>query len=205
MADFGPAGPHPVIVVSREELNRGHYASSARRRGSLCGVSCRTACRFERGISGSPQTVLRNARTSSPLIRYRSTWRRVRWAYWMPQLFGMSRAGWLFTGWLEIQTTERMSIGVWSVFRRTTAEPSSVASRPRKTLDAEGVKGALVPSHSKRELNTLRCSPVGLRGRERGRALRPSLKSGVRRGARGMVGCPCADRPEEWAISCVFL
>jgi mRNA-degrading endonuclease toxin of MazEF toxin-antitoxin module len=26
MADFGPAGPHPVIVVSREELNRGHYA-----------------------------------------------------------------------------------------------------------------------------------------------------------------------------------
>ena len=23
MADFGPAGPHPVIVVSREELNRG--------------------------------------------------------------------------------------------------------------------------------------------------------------------------------------
>ena len=26
MAAFGPAGPHPVIVVSREELNRGHYA-----------------------------------------------------------------------------------------------------------------------------------------------------------------------------------
>jgi mRNA-degrading endonuclease toxin of MazEF toxin-antitoxin module len=26
MADFGPVGPHPVIVVSREELNRGHYA-----------------------------------------------------------------------------------------------------------------------------------------------------------------------------------
>jgi len=26
MADFGPAGPHPVIVVSREELNRGYYA-----------------------------------------------------------------------------------------------------------------------------------------------------------------------------------
>lgn len=26
MADFGPAGPHPVIVVSRQELNRGHYA-----------------------------------------------------------------------------------------------------------------------------------------------------------------------------------
>lgn len=26
MADFGPAGPHPVIVVSRESLNRGHYA-----------------------------------------------------------------------------------------------------------------------------------------------------------------------------------
>src|SRR6476620_11721045 len=26
MADFGPAGPHPVIVVSREELNRGSYA-----------------------------------------------------------------------------------------------------------------------------------------------------------------------------------
>ncbi len=25
MADFGPAGPHPAIVVSREELNRGHY------------------------------------------------------------------------------------------------------------------------------------------------------------------------------------
>jgi mRNA-degrading endonuclease toxin of MazEF toxin-antitoxin module len=25
MADFGPAGPHPIIVVSREELNRGHY------------------------------------------------------------------------------------------------------------------------------------------------------------------------------------
>jgi len=25
MAGFGPAGPHPVIVVSREELNRGHY------------------------------------------------------------------------------------------------------------------------------------------------------------------------------------
>jgi len=26
MADFGPAGPHPVIVVSRQELNRGRYA-----------------------------------------------------------------------------------------------------------------------------------------------------------------------------------
>jgi mRNA-degrading endonuclease toxin of MazEF toxin-antitoxin module len=26
MADFGPAGPHPVIVVSREVLNRGRYA-----------------------------------------------------------------------------------------------------------------------------------------------------------------------------------
>lgn len=26
LADFLEAGPHPVIVVSREELNRGHYA-----------------------------------------------------------------------------------------------------------------------------------------------------------------------------------
>lgn len=26
MADFGPAGPHPVIVISRETLNRGRYA-----------------------------------------------------------------------------------------------------------------------------------------------------------------------------------
>ena len=26
MADFGHAGPHPVIVLSREELNRGRYA-----------------------------------------------------------------------------------------------------------------------------------------------------------------------------------
>src|ERR1700752_3817699 len=26
VADFGAAGPHPVIVVSREELNRGNYA-----------------------------------------------------------------------------------------------------------------------------------------------------------------------------------
>jgi mRNA-degrading endonuclease toxin of MazEF toxin-antitoxin module len=26
MADFGQAGPHPVVVVSREELNRGRYA-----------------------------------------------------------------------------------------------------------------------------------------------------------------------------------
>ena len=26
MADFGPAGPHPVIVASRETLNRGRYA-----------------------------------------------------------------------------------------------------------------------------------------------------------------------------------
>lgn len=26
MADFAEAGPHPVIVLSREELNRGHYA-----------------------------------------------------------------------------------------------------------------------------------------------------------------------------------
>lgn len=25
-ADFGQAGPHPVIVVSREDLNRGNYA-----------------------------------------------------------------------------------------------------------------------------------------------------------------------------------
>lgn len=25
-ADFGQAGPHPVIVVSREDLNRGRYA-----------------------------------------------------------------------------------------------------------------------------------------------------------------------------------
>ena len=26
LVDFPEAGPHPVIVVSREELNRGHYA-----------------------------------------------------------------------------------------------------------------------------------------------------------------------------------
>ncbi len=26
MADFEPAGPHPVIVFSRETLNRGRYA-----------------------------------------------------------------------------------------------------------------------------------------------------------------------------------
>lgn len=26
MADFGPAGPHPVIAMSRESLNRGRYA-----------------------------------------------------------------------------------------------------------------------------------------------------------------------------------
>ena len=26
MADFGQAGPHPVIVISREDLNRGRYA-----------------------------------------------------------------------------------------------------------------------------------------------------------------------------------
>ena len=26
MGDFGPAGPHPVIVASREDLNRGRYA-----------------------------------------------------------------------------------------------------------------------------------------------------------------------------------
>ncbi|HEV8579697.1 MAG TPA: type II toxin-antitoxin system PemK/MazF family toxin [Thermoanaerobaculia bacterium] len=26
IADFPEAGPHPVIVVSRESLNRGHYA-----------------------------------------------------------------------------------------------------------------------------------------------------------------------------------
>jgi mRNA-degrading endonuclease toxin of MazEF toxin-antitoxin module len=26
MADFGPAGPHPVIVTSRQALNRGRYA-----------------------------------------------------------------------------------------------------------------------------------------------------------------------------------
>lgn len=26
IADFPEAGPHPVIVVSREALNRGHYA-----------------------------------------------------------------------------------------------------------------------------------------------------------------------------------
>jgi mRNA-degrading endonuclease toxin of MazEF toxin-antitoxin module len=26
MADFGPAGPHPVIVTSRETLHRGRYA-----------------------------------------------------------------------------------------------------------------------------------------------------------------------------------
>ena len=26
LGDFGPAGPHPVIVASRESLNRGRYA-----------------------------------------------------------------------------------------------------------------------------------------------------------------------------------
>jgi len=26
MADFGEAGPHPVIILSREDLNRGRYA-----------------------------------------------------------------------------------------------------------------------------------------------------------------------------------
>lgn len=26
VADFGPAGPHPVIVASQESLNRGRYA-----------------------------------------------------------------------------------------------------------------------------------------------------------------------------------
>lgn len=36
MAEFGPAGPHPVIVVSREELNRGRY---------VLGVVC-TSARF---------------------------------------------------------------------------------------------------------------------------------------------------------------
>jgi len=25
MADFGPEGPHPVIVISRADLNRGRY------------------------------------------------------------------------------------------------------------------------------------------------------------------------------------
>ena len=33
-ADFGEAGPHPVIILSREELNRGHY---------LLAVVCTTA------------------------------------------------------------------------------------------------------------------------------------------------------------------
>jgi mRNA-degrading endonuclease toxin of MazEF toxin-antitoxin module len=26
MADFAEAGPHPVIILSREDLNRGRYA-----------------------------------------------------------------------------------------------------------------------------------------------------------------------------------
>jgi hypothetical protein len=29
---------------------------------------------------------VRNARTCSPLTRHRSTWRRVRWGYWMTRL-----------------------------------------------------------------------------------------------------------------------
>ena len=33
MANFGPAGPHPVIVTSRETLNRGRYALVSR---SVC-------------------------------------------------------------------------------------------------------------------------------------------------------------------------
>ncbi|NOT55422.1 MAG: type II toxin-antitoxin system PemK/MazF family toxin [Deltaproteobacteria bacterium] len=49
MADFGLAGPHPVIVVSREELNRGRYALvvvctsarfAVRRKLSNCVAQC---------------------------------------------------------------------------------------------------------------------------------------------------------------------
>jgi mRNA-degrading endonuclease toxin of MazEF toxin-antitoxin module len=48
MADFGPAGPPPVIVMSREELNRGRYALV---------VVC-TSARFAlRGISSSKTRV----------------------------------------------------------------------------------------------------------------------------------------------------
>ena len=39
---------------------------SARRHVSQFAASCRTACRFKQGISGSRQTVWRSARTSYP-------------------------------------------------------------------------------------------------------------------------------------------
>jgi len=59
MADFGPAGPHPIIVVSREELNRGRYAlavvcTSARfaSRSKLA-----TASRFKLAILASRRIV----------------------------------------------------------------------------------------------------------------------------------------------------
>jgi mRNA-degrading endonuclease toxin of MazEF toxin-antitoxin module len=53
MADFGAAGPHPVIVVSREDLNRGRYALVVVCTSARLAVR-RIAFRFKRGTSASP-------------------------------------------------------------------------------------------------------------------------------------------------------
>lgn len=80
MADFGQAGPHPVVVVSREELNRGRYALVV-----VC-TSARFAVRsklpncvpFQAGDFGFTVDCVPSARTSSPSIRRNSTWQQVR-------------------------------------------------------------------------------------------------------------------------------
>ena len=54
MADFPQAGRHPVIVVSREDLNRGSYAWwwSAHRRVSRFATRCPACVPFRAGHFG---------------------------------------------------------------------------------------------------------------------------------------------------------
>ena len=84
-ADFEQAGPHPVIVVSRENLNRGSYALVVVCTSARFAVrrTLPTACRSGRGKSGSCRIAWRSARTCCPSRSRNSIWPRGRSAPWL--------------------------------------------------------------------------------------------------------------------------
>lgn len=90
-ADFVEAGPHPVIVVSREEPNRGRYALVV-----VC-TSARFATRsrlpncvpFQAGQFGFTLIAWLNARMSCRSTRHSSIWMPAPWVCWMQGCCGM--------------------------------------------------------------------------------------------------------------------
>ena len=70
MADFAEAGPHPVIVLSREELSRGRYALVVVCMSSRFSVRSRlpNCVPFRAGNSASQLIVWLNVKTCCPSI-----------------------------------------------------------------------------------------------------------------------------------------